>query len=47
VIAALEKGAGVSPHSSFDDLDWFIGGKTLNSSFEEDIEWLNSVPKEI
>ena len=47
VITALEKGAGVSSNASFSDLDWFIGSKSLGSSFEEDMEWLNSVPKEI
>lgn len=47
VITALEKGAGVSPDSSFDDLDWFIGSKTLSSSFDEDMQWLDSAPKEI
>lgn len=47
VIATLEKGAGVSSQSNFDDLDWFIGSKQLNSSFDEDMEWLDSVQKEI
>ena len=47
VVATLEKGAGISPDASFDDLNWFIGNKSLSSSFEDDMEWLNSVPKEI
>lgn len=47
VIATLEKGAGVSAGATFNDLDWFIGNKSLNSSFEKDIECLDSVPKEI
>lgn len=47
VITALEKGAGISPNNKFDDLDWFIGSKSLSNSFDEDMEWLNSVPKEI
>lgn len=47
VITTLEKGAGVSPSSRFNDLDWFIGSKSLSRSFEEDMEWLNSVPREI
>ncbi len=47
VIATLEKGAGVSSTSSFDDLDWFIGSKSLGDSFEKDMEWLESAPKEL
>lgn len=47
VIATLEKGAGISAGHTFNDLDWFIGSKSLSSSFEEEIEWLDSVPKEI
>lgn len=47
VIATLEKGAGVSSNSTFDDLDWFIGSKSLNGSFEEDIHWLDSLPKDL
>lgn len=47
VVSTLEKGAGVSPDTSFDDLNWFIGNKSLSSSFEDDIKWLNSAPKEI
>ena len=47
VIATLEKGAGVSTGSSFDDLDWFIGNKSLGNTFDKDIEWLDKSPKEI
>lgn len=47
VIATLEKGAGVTPNSIFDDLDWFIGSKSLSSTFEEDIQWLDSLPKDL
>lgn len=47
VLAALEKGTGISANSTFNDLDWFIGGKSLSGSFGEDIQWLDSLPKDI
>jgi hypothetical protein len=47
VIATLEKGAGITAHSEFDDLDWFIGGKSLDGSFDEDLNWLDNLPKEL
>jgi len=53
VIATLEKGAGVTFNYIFDDLDWdwflvwFIGSKSLSSTFEEDIQWLDSLPKDL
>src|SRR5262245_61431620 len=46
VVTALEKGAGVSSYSSFEDLDWFIGSKSLSTSFGKDMDWLDNVPKE-
>jgi hypothetical protein len=47
VIDVLTKGAGVALDASFDDLDWFIGNKSLNESFGESLEWLDKVPKDI
>jgi hypothetical protein len=48
VIEALKKGAGVNTQeTTFDDLDWFIGHKLLSNSFEKDLEWLDSLPKDI
>lgn len=47
VIATLEKGAGVSSNATFNDLDWFIGSKSLDSSFDKGIEWLDNLPKDI
>lgn len=47
VIATLEKGAGVTSNTTFDDLDWFIGSKSLDSSFDKDVDWLDSLPKDI
>jgi hypothetical protein len=46
VIATLEKGAGVNTQSTFHDLDWFIGGKSLEQTFAENLEWLNSAPQD-
>ena len=48
VIEALAKGAGVSPDATFDDLDWFIGNKSIdNDSFDDALRWLNNLPKDI
>jgi hypothetical protein len=47
-LEALAKGAGVTPDVSFDDLDWFIGSKSLDSKpFEEAQGWLDSLPKDL
>jgi hypothetical protein len=47
-LEALAKGSGVSPEATFDDLDWFIGNKTLDDkSFDEASSWLDSLPREI
>jgi hypothetical protein len=46
-IEALTKGSGVATGTTFNDLDWFIGKNTLDSSFDEAIDWLDSAPKEI
>ncbi len=47
VIEALEKGAGVTSGARFDDMDWFIGNKSLDSSFDEALNWLDDAPKDI
>jgi hypothetical protein len=47
VIEALAKGAGVSPNATYNDLDWFVGGKSLANTFEIDMDWLDSLPLEI
>ncbi len=44
---ALTKGSGLTEGATFDDLDWFIGKKSLDSSFDRTIDWLDSAPKEI
>lgn len=46
-IDALIKGAGIAPNASFDDLNWFIGNKSLNEQFDKAMEWLDDAPKEI
>jgi len=47
VVEALAKGAGVTPDATFNDLDWFIGGKSLDKSFDEAVVWLDSLPKDM
>lgn len=47
LIDALTVGAGISPDAEFDDLDWFVGGKTLDMAFDQNIDWLDTVPKDI
>ncbi|HEY5805961.1 MAG TPA: hypothetical protein VIS56_01075 [Candidatus Saccharimonadales bacterium] len=47
VIDALAKGTGIEPKANFSDLDWFIGSKSLNTSFNEAQDWLDSAPKDI
>jgi hypothetical protein len=47
VIEALEKGTGVTSNASFSDMDWFIGVKSLDSSFDDALDWLDNVPKDI
>jgi hypothetical protein len=47
LIETLAIGAGVSPDASFNDLDWFVGNKSLDVSFDQAIDWLDAVPKEI
>jgi hypothetical protein len=47
VIEALAKGAGIAQDASFDDLDWFIGSGSLDTSFDDAINWLDDAPKDI
>ena len=47
LIETLAIGAGVSPDTNFNDLDWFIGNKSLDKSFGQAIDWLDKAPKEI
>ncbi|HUB94045.1 MAG TPA: hypothetical protein VMB52_06095 [Verrucomicrobiae bacterium] len=47
LIETLAIGAGISPDADFDDLDWFIGNKSLDTSFGQAIDWLDTAPKEI
>ncbi len=47
LIEVLAIGAGVSPDANFDDLDWFVGNKSLDESFSEAIDWLDAAPKEM
>lgn len=47
LIESLAVGAGVSPDANFDDLDWFIGNKSLGASFTDEIDWLDAAPKEV
>ena len=47
-VEALAKGAGVTPDATFNDLDWFIGSKSIDKkSFDEALHWLDSLPKDI
>lgn len=47
LIEALAIGAGVSPDADFDDLDWFVGNKSLDTSFNQAIDWLDTAPRDI
>lgn len=47
LIEALTIGAGISPDASFDDMDWLIGNKSMDASFRQTIDWLDTVPKEL
>jgi len=47
LIETLAIGAGVSPDADFDDLDWFVGNKTLDTAFDQAIDWLDATPREI
>ena len=45
LVDALAIGAGVSSTASFDDLNWFVGNKSLDSSFDNAIKWLDAAPR--
>lgn len=47
IINTLEKGAGITQDSVFDDLDWFIGHKSLDNTLAKNQEWLDSLPKDL
>lgn len=47
LVETLAIGAGVSSDTNFDDLDWFIGNKSLDGTFNQAIDWLDAAPKEI
>jgi hypothetical protein len=48
LVESLARGAGVDMHDeTYHDLDWLIGSKTLDRSFDEAMAWLDSAPKEI
>ncbi len=49
LVETLAIGAGVASDANFDDLDWFIGNKSLNDAgaFNQAIDWLDSAPKEL
>lgn len=47
LIEALAIGAGVSPDANFDDLDWFVGNKSLDTTFNQAIDWLDASPRDI
>ena len=48
VLESLAKGAGVDIKSeAFKDLDWFVGAMKADPGFDEALEWLNSLPKEM
>ncbi len=46
-VEALAKGVGVIPNSIFNDLDWFIGNKSLDASFNDALNWLDNLPQDI
>jgi hypothetical protein len=47
LVETLAIGAGVSSAANFDDLDWFVGNKSLDGSFNEAIDWLDAAPKDM
>ena len=47
LVETLAIGAGVSSDATFDDVDWFIGRKALDTSFGKSLDWLDSAPKDI
>src|ERR1700742_654212 len=48
VLESLAKGAGVDiKGKTFKDLDWFAGAMKPDPGFDEAIEWLDSLPKDM
>lgn len=47
IVNALAKAAGVDTNATYNDLDWLIGSHTLDDSFDQAQNWLDSAPKEI
>jgi hypothetical protein len=48
VLDVLASATGASAQAStFNDLDWFIGQKSLDPVFDKAMDWLDSVPKEL
>ena len=43
---ATATGAAVADAEPRGDLDWFIGSKTMDSSFDSALTWLDSLPQE-
>lgn len=46
-LEALAKGVGVVPAATFNDLNWFIGQKTLDASFDNAVAWLDDAPRDL
>ena len=48
LLESLAKGAGVNiDDASFSDLDWFVGSNKPDTSSDDALKWLNTLPKEI
>ena len=48
VIESLAKGAGVDMSTqTFNDLDWFVGSMNNDAGFDEALQWLDSLPKDL
>lgn len=48
VLETLARGTGIGNKTArFHDLDWFMGSRSLDKSFDEAIKWLDSLPKEM
>jgi len=48
LIESLARGSGVNiADQKFHDLDWFVGSLQANPGFDEAIDWLNRLPKDM
>lgn len=48
LVESLARGAGINiDDQTYHDLDWFVGSLTLDESFDEAMDWLNSLPKDL